>query len=160
MDRRRIIFAAALVGVGIGAGGLWTAASPALAQDVNADREGLALHGYDPVAYFTRARPTPGDAAIAAAHQGATYRFASEEHRRLFLADPAKYVPVYGGFCAYGVSQGYKVKIDPAAFRIVEGRLYLNYDASIGEKWAMDIPGYIRAANQRWPDLIGKPRSD
>jgi YHS domain-containing protein len=160
MDRRRLIFAAALIGAVIGAGGLWTAKSPALAQDVNADRDGLAIYGYDPVAYFTRAKATPGAASLTATHEGATYRFASEEHRRLFLADPAKYVPVYGGFCAYGVSQGYKVKIDPEAFRIVDGRVYLNYDKSIGEKWAKDIPGYIRAANRNWPDLIGKPRSD
>jgi YHS domain-containing protein len=79
---------------------------------INVDLEGLALHGYDVVAYFTDRQATLGKAELTATHDGGTYRFASAEHRAAFLADPEKYLPRYGGFCAYGVANGYKVKID------------------------------------------------
>ncbi len=158
-DRRRFLMLAVAAGAGFGTGALISA--PASAQvDVNIDASGVALKGYDPVAYFTRSAPTPGNPAIVATHDDATYRFATQENRRLFQANPAKYLPVYGGFCAYGVAQGYKVKIEPEAWRIVDGRLYLNYDLSIREKWAMDIPGYVGAANKNWPGLLGQPRAD
>lgn len=127
---------------------------------INADAGGLALYGYDPVAYFTDGSPLPGDTGITATHDGATYRFVTTANRDAFMSDPAKYLPVYGGYCAYGLSQGYKVKVDPTVWKIVDGKLYLNYDAGVGVTWAKDIPGYIAKANELWPGLRDKPRSD
>src|SRR5271168_3572377 len=98
--------------------------TPAIAAgpELNATITGLALRGYDPVAYFTDGKPVPGDFTITARHEGATYRFASEDHKALFEKDPAKYLPQYGGFCAFGTAQGYKVDGDPNVWAIVEGK--------------------------------------
>ena len=125
---------------------------------VNVDRDGLGLYGYDPVAYFVDAKPVLGSRDLTATFDGATYRFATAAHRDAFQADPRRYLPAYGGFCAYGVASGYKVKIDPEAWRIVEGRLYLNYDKRTQAKWVQDIPGYIAKAEKNWPELRDKPR--
>ncbi len=128
------------------------------AQAVNVDRTNLALQGYDPVAYFTDQRAVPGSPQFAATHEGATYRFASAAHRDAFVAEPTRFVPAYGGYCAYGVSRGYKVKVDPEAFHVANGRLYLNYDKGVQKTWLQDIPGYIAKADQNWPGLKEKPR--
>lgn len=122
---------------------------------INVDREGLAIQGYDPVAYFDGA-PAVGLESITAEHGGAIYRFASEQNRETFLADPDRFVPRYGGFCAYAASLGKKVKIDPLAWDVVDGRLYLNYSPSIRKKWRKDIPGYVARADERWPGLAGE----
>lgn len=142
---------------------LGTALAPANAQrplHVNADASGLAIYGYDPVAYFTDGKPTEGRAEFTAMHDGARWRFATASHRDRFLADPAAYAPQYGGFCAFGVAGDYKVKVDPTAWRIVDGRLYLNYDARVQRRWVADIPGYIAKAAANWPGLRTKPRRD
>ena len=118
---------------------------------------GVAIRGYDPVAYFKDGKATRGKAEHVAQYKGATWRFASAENKATFEADPAKYEPVYGGYCAYGVAQGYLVKIDPNAWAIKDGRLYLNYDAGVQATWAKDPLGYIKKANARWPKLIAKP---
>jgi hypothetical protein len=97
---------------------------------------------------------------LTATHDGATYRFASAAHRDAFQADPDRYLPVYGGYCAYGVANGHKVKVDPEAFRVVDGRLYLNYSKGVQSKWLKDIPGNIAAAERNWPALRDKPRDD
>jgi YHS domain-containing protein len=135
------------------------AAQSSLRTDINTDATGLALGGYDPVAYFTVGKPIPGDASITAAHDGATFRFSSIANRDAFFKEPARYVPAFGGFCAYGVSQGYKVKIDPTVFRVIDGKLYLNYDASVGKKWNAQSASYIRDANAKWQELQSKPRN-
>ena len=111
---------------------------------------GLAVHGFDVVAYFTEGRPTLGSAEHSLAHGGATYRFASAENLAAFEANPERYVPAYGGFCAYGVSVGKKFDGDPRAWRIVEGRLYLNLNEKIQETWLEDIDGNIVKADERW----------
>jgi YHS domain-containing protein len=129
------------------------------AQAINTDKNGLALYGYDPVAYQTDSSAIKGSEAFTATHEGATYRFATAANRDAFQANPDKYLPAYGGYCAYGVSRGYKVKIDPEAFRVVEGRLYLNYDKSVQSQWLKDIAGYIAKANANWLGLKDKPRS-
>lgn len=137
--------------------------TPATAQrplHVNADEHGLAIYGYDPVAYFTEGKPVEGRAEFTARHDGATWRFASAAHRDRFVADPGAYVPQYGGFCAFGVAGNYKVKVDPAAWRIVDGKLCLNYDTRVQRRWVADIPGYIAKAGANWPGLRGKPRRD
>jgi YHS domain-containing protein len=122
----------------------------AWAGSVN-ETDGVAVKGYDPVAYFTDSKPVKGAASHTFTYQGVTYRFASAAHQKLFAKDPAKYVPLYGGFCAYGTSQGHKVDIDPAAFTIVDGKLYLNYNMDVLATWRKDEPGYIRQADENWP---------
>ncbi|MBC7281372.1 YHS domain-containing (seleno)protein [Hoeflea sp.] len=123
---------------------------PAAAETVNMSTSGLAIDGHDPVAYFTMNRAVPGDAAITASHEGATYRFASEEHRALFVADPKKYVPQYGGYCAYGAAQGYKAPVEPDKFTVVDGKLYLNYNGAVQSTWVKDTAGYIEKADAFW----------
>lgn len=128
------------------------AAVPALAAgtEVNATITGLALRGYDPVAYFTDGKPVPGDYTITTQHDGATYRFASEDHKALFLRDPAKYLPEFGGFCAYGAAKGVKVDGDPTVWKIVDNKLYLNLAPAVATRWNQDIPGNITTANEKW----------
>ena len=126
------------------------AAGIARAGSVNEDH-GIAIKGYDPVAYFTDNRPVKGSRAHLFTYEGATYEFASAAHRKLFAADPGKYAPQFGGFCAYGAATGHKADIDPTAFTIVDGRLYLNYSTKVREVWKTDIPGYIRKADEAWP---------
>jgi YHS domain-containing protein len=121
------------------------------------ERGGAAIDGYDPVAYFKENKPVKGSEAFTATHEGSTFRFASAANRDAFVADPGKYAPQYGGFCAYAVADGYKAKIEPDAFTIVEGRLYLNYDQSIQRRWRRDIPGYIRKGDRNWPEVSKKP---
>lgn len=114
---------------------------------------GLAIGGYDPVAYFTRGRATQGSAEITAEVDGATYRFASREHRTLFLADPERYLPAYGGWCAWAVGQGYLADIDPEAWVISDGRLFLNFSSGINRRFTRDLEGNIREADRRWPQV-------
>jgi YHS domain-containing protein len=122
---------------------------------VNVDRKGVAIEGYDPVAYFTMYKPVKGNKDHVVSWMGATWRFASADNRDLFAKDPEKYAPGYGGYCAYGVANNYLVKIDPRAWTVYEGRLYLNYSLKVREKWKKDIPGNIRRADANWPALSG-----
>jgi YHS domain-containing protein len=122
------------------------------AAQVNAE-DGVAVRGTDVVAYVTQGRPVPGSAAFTHMWRGATWRFASAAHRDLFAAAPERYAPAYGGFCAFAVSEGYTAPIDPAAWRIVDGRLYLNYDRSVQRRWEGDIPGRIARGDANWPGL-------
>jgi YHS domain-containing protein len=114
----------------------------------------LAVNGYDPVAYFTEKRPVKGSAKYELKHKGATWRFASQKNLDAFKADPDKYAPRYGGYCAWAVSQGYTAKGDPNYWKIVDGKLYLNYDASVQSRWEKDIPGFISKADKNWPAVI------
>lgn len=118
---------------------------------------GAAIGGYDPVAYFKQNKPVKGSAAYTATHEGSTFHFASAANRDAFVADPGRYAPQYGGFCAYAVANGYKAKIEPDAFTIVNGKLYLNYDQSIQRRWRRDIPGYIKKGDRNWPEVLKKP---
>ena len=127
----------------------------ALAAPVNAEG-GIAVRGTDVVAYVTEGRPVPGRAEFTHAWQGATWRFASAANRDRFAADPTRYAPAYGGFCAYAVSEGYTAPIDPAAWRIVEGRLFLNHDRAVQRRWGRDIPGRIARADANWPRLAAR----
>lgn len=120
---------------------------------VNVDAQGVALKGYDPVAYFTMNKPVRGQASIPAVHEGATYWFATDEHRRAFQEQPGRYLPQYGGFCAFGVAQGARPDIDPNAFAIVDGKLYLNLSPAVQSRWRQDVPGYIKAADENWKSL-------
>lgn len=114
----------------------------------------VGLSGYDPVAYFTDGRPVRGSAAYRTTYQGYEYRFASAQHLAAFNADPAHYLPQFGGYCAWAVSQGYTAAGNPDNWRIVDGRLYLNYNDEIQHRWEADIPGHIRSANANWPGVL------
>jgi YHS domain-containing protein len=115
-----------------------------------ASREKIAVSGYDPVAYFVTGTPTKGQATLTAVHQGVTWRFANEPNRTAFLADPAKYAPQYGGYCAYAVSQGYTASADPTVWEIVDGKLYLNYSRSVGTSWSKQSRSYIKSGDNYW----------
>ncbi len=119
----------------------------------NIDSRGIAIHGHDPVAYFVEGRPVVGKPEYKATVGAATYWFASEGNLQTFKADPSKYEPQYGGYCAYGVAQGHKPDIDPTAFRIVDGKLYLNLSPAVQKRWQEDIPVFIKRANQNWGAL-------
>jgi len=116
--------------------------------------DGVAVGGYDPVAYFTQNKPVPGDAGITTDYMGATWRFASAQNRDAFVADPKRYAPQYGGYCAYAVASGYTAKGDPQAWKIVDGKLYLNYSKGVQKRWVQDIPGYITKADGNWPSVL------
>ncbi|MDD7969572.1 YHS domain-containing (seleno)protein [Roseinatronobacter sp. HJB301] len=116
---------------------------------------GVALRGYDPVAYFTEGQPRRGDAAHAADWGGAIWHFANPENRAAFLADPVRFAPQYGGYCAWAVAEGYTAPIDPQAWRIVDGQLYLNFSPRVQRQWERDIPGNILRADSNWPELRG-----
>jgi len=109
-----------------------------------------AIKGYDPVAYFTQKKPVQGGANITYDWQGATWHFASADNRELFKQDPEKYAPQYGGWCAYGWAQGYPAKIEPEAWSIVDGKLYLNYSKSIQADWKKKQAGFIKTADKNW----------
>jgi YHS domain-containing protein len=115
-----------------------------------------AIRGYDPAAYFTDGRPVKGSQQFTYAWKGATWRFATAANRDRFAADPEKFAPRYGGWCAYGVAGGYKASIDPEAWSIVDGRLYLNYSSGVRRDWVKDTAGYIRKADGNWPQVLSR----
>lgn len=115
------------------------------------EKDGVALRGHDPVAYFSENKPVKGLPEHKAEHQSSTFYFASKANRDAFVADPTRYAPQYGGFCAFGMASGYKAATDPAAFSIVEGKLYLNYNRDIQKQWNADRPGFIAKAEKNWP---------
>jgi len=138
-------------------------------SDYNLDRDGLAIQGYDPVAYFPEygGEATKGSETISATHRGVTYRFATEGHKRAFLENPAKFEPRYGGWCAWAMADGNgeKVRINPKAFTVEDGKLYLFYDtflADTREMW-LDAGGAEKLAppsNKNWERLSGEEPED
>jgi YHS domain-containing protein len=142
--------------IAIAAGFLATLLTAARAAAFNVDAKGLLLRGYDPVAYFATGAPVKGEVQWTVAHKGATLNFASAANRDAFMKTPDKYLPAYGGFCAYGVASGAKVDGDPTVWKIVDGRLYLNIKKSIGRTFAADPATYIHRAEQNWPKLKDK----
>ncbi len=118
----------------------------------------LAVEGHDPVAYFRQGRPVEGDRRWSLEWQGATWRFASPENLEAFKADPEAFAPRYGGYCAWAVSQGYTASADPEAWRIVDGKLYLNYDQDVQKTWEQEIPGNIGKADANWPRVLEEGR--
>ena len=116
----------------------------------------VAIRGYDPVAYFRAGGPAKGKAQFSHDHAGATWRFASAENKARFAANPEKYMPAYGGYCAYGVAKGGLYKIEPDAWSIRGGKLYLNYDKRVQATWSKKPESYIRTADRKWPGLSTK----
>ena len=115
-----------------------------------------AVGGYDPVAYFTDGKPTPGKAEFSHTWKGVTWRFTNAGNRDAFKAKPEAYAPQYGGYCAWAVSQGYTAKGDPNAWSIVDGKLYLNYNADVQKTWQKDASGNIAKADRNWPKVLEK----
>jgi len=109
--------------------------------------------GYDAVAYFTDGKAVRGNGHYVAVFDGVTYLFSSEDTKKKFEANPEKYVPAYGGYCAYGVSVGKKFVGDPELWKIVDEKLYLNLDKDIQGEWQKDVSGHIRKANANWPKI-------
>jgi YHS domain-containing protein len=142
-----------------------TAAGTAIALDqnstaaINVSADSVILHGYDTVAYHTQGKPVKGSEKFTARHDGATYRFASAANRDKFRANPAKYAPAYGGFCAMGAALGKKLDVDPTQFKVVNGSLYLNVNADVFAKWSQDISGNVAKANRNWPAIKDKAPS-
>ena len=115
---------------------------------------GIAIRGYDTVAYFTEGKPVEGNDEFTTVWQDATWKFSSQEHLELFTTDPEKYAPQYGGYCAYGVAQNNLVKIEPDQWTIHDDKLYLNYNAKLNREWTKDIPGYIKTADELFESLL------
>ena len=124
-------------------------------DEIYSNWRGLAIRGYDPVAFFKQGGPVQGSKEYELTWKDAKWRFASAENRDLFESDPEQYAPQYGGYCAWAVSEGYTASVDPKnAWEIVDGKLYLNYDKEIQVKWAKDIPGNIARADANWPGVL------
>jgi YHS domain-containing protein len=112
--------------------------------------QGLALKGYDPVAYFTEGKPIEGRGEFEAEWRGARWRFATADNREAFLREPDKYAPQYGGYCSWAVGHGYTAKGDPQAWKILDGKLYLNYDQDVRAQWEREIPALISKGDENW----------
>jgi YHS domain-containing protein len=120
---------------------------------INVDKHGIGLQGYDPVAYFNAGQPTKGKAEFQAAFEGVVYRFNSEENRALFISNPAGYAPEFGGFCAMGAALGKKLDVDPKAWHIADGKLYMNYNQDVQKSWLEDVPGNNQKAYSNWETI-------
>ena len=129
-------------------------AAAAPAPPVSMDEAGLAIRGYDPVAYFTEGKPVAGKAEHQRVHNGATWRFASAESLAAFKAAPDRYAPQYGGYCAWAVSQNYIAPGDPHQWKIVNGKLYLNYNARAKELWEAEQDEAIVRGDANWPSVL------
>ena len=124
-----------------------------LDRNTFADEEG-AIRGYDPVAYFTEGKPVKGARGITASFGGATYHFKNTTKRDLFEGDSAHYAPQYGGYCAYAMSKGFVVQMDPQAWTVHHDKLYLNYSLGVRETWLEDISENIAKADKHWTKKI------
>jgi hypothetical protein len=113
-------------------------------------KNGAAIDGYDAVAYFTEGKPVKGSNDFSITWKSVKWLFVSKQNADLFRADPEKYAPQYGGYCAYGCSRGYKAKTSADAWTIANGKLYLNYDTGVRAIWSKDQQGYIQKADANW----------
>lgn len=135
---------------------LWAQGPPATA--VNVDAEGVALHGHDAVAYHTQGRAVRGTARFEHVWNGARWRFASAANRDAFAAAPDRYAPQFGGYCAWAVSRNYTADIDPDAFAVVDGKLYVNYSSLVQARWRLDRDANIVKGHRNWPGLVAQAR--
>ncbi len=147
----------------LGAGALIVSTAAFAAAPINTLKNSLfggstdtAINGYDTVAYFTLSKPVKGLDSLVTEWMSAKWKFSSQAHLDLFKAAPEKYAPQYGGYCAFGVSRGYLVKVEPDQFTVREGKLYLNYDADVQKQWLKDPAGYIKLADAKFADLLKK----
>ena len=127
-----------------------SASATANEHHLNIDKRGVAIKGYDPVAYFVQNSAVKGDKTISEEHQGALYYFSSPAHRELFRKNPEQYLPQYNGYCAFGVTKNRKFDIDPKAFEVVNGKLYLNLNKKVQKIWTKNKAEFITEANDNW----------
>ncbi|HEX6170734.1 MAG TPA: YHS domain-containing (seleno)protein [Chitinophagaceae bacterium] len=119
-------------------------------------KDNAAIGGYDAVAYFKEGKPVKGIAEFSVSYKGVNWFFTSKTNADLFRAKPEKYVPQYGGYCAFGCSRGYKASTSPDAWTIVGNKLYLNYNTDVRNEWNKDQQGYIKKADSNWPEVKNK----
>jgi YHS domain-containing protein len=112
-----------------------------------------AINGYDAVAYFTEGKPVEGKKEFSHTWKGAEWRFSSQQNLNVFESNPEKFAPQYGGYCAYGMSRGYKATTEPDAWTIVDNKLYLNYNTEVRSMWKQKQEEYIKIANSNWPKV-------
>lgn len=129
-------------------------------KDMNADANDVAISGYDTVAYFNKNMPVQGSDKYTAVYKNTIYKFSSEQNRDAFRANPEKFAPQFGGYCAMGVAMEKKLNVDPTAWRVVDGKLYLNLNKDVQTKWASDIPGHLNTAQTNWPAIKDKSASE
>lgn len=115
-----------------------------------------AIKGYDTVAYFTQSKAVKGSEEFKTQYKQATWLFSSQEHLDLFIAEPDKYAPQYGGYCAYAVAKNSTASIKPELFTVVNDKLYLNYSKKVNENWLDNQDEFIESANKNWPQLLAK----
>lgn len=156
MQTGRTIWGMSGVMAAVGAALLFISCTSSSPPPMNTTRDGLAVKGYDVVAYFAEGRPVKGLPEFEHEWNGAKWRFSSSGNLELFKASPEKYAPRYGGYCAYAVSRGTTADIDPEQWSIVDGKLYLNLDKGVQKKWREDIPGNIEKADRNWPGVLKK----
>lgn len=125
-------------------------------QLVNLGKRGVALQSYDPVAFFTEHRPVKGDSKYESAYNGAKYWFVSAEHKAMFDQEPSKFEPQFGGYCAYGASQGHAVPVKIEAWQIVNGRLLMQYDLDVRDLFNKNQQGNLKKADDQWLGLVDK----
>lgn len=142
---------------------MWMSLMPAAAgaqgpppSAVNVDAQGVALHGHDAVAYFTDGNAVPGSAAYEFTWNGGRWRFASAANRDRFAQTPAQFAPQFGGYCAWAVSNNDTADIDPNAFAVVDGKLYVNYSTFVQARWRLSRDANIAKGHQNWPGLLDK----
>lgn len=156
MDRRHFIFSAAKAPfcavVILATSG--TLARAGKAAVFTGRVPGVGAGGYDVVAYFIEGRPTKGSKAYVVSYEGVAYRFANAANRVIFVKSPTRFLPQYGGYCAYAVSEGATASADPNAWTVVDGKLYLNYSTSVRSIWRQDVPGNISKADKNWPAVL------
>ena len=154
LKRGSRFFAAAVLLIGLFANG-------AIAGMGNGtEKSNPVMGGYDPVSYFNAGEPQRGSGFHTATHEGGTYLFASKENKKMFEANPEKYTPQFGGYCAYGVAVGKKFYSDPTIWKVVDGKLYLNLDKNIQAKWNKDMKGHISKAHSNWKGIEHKHPSE
>jgi hypothetical protein len=146
-----VVAVAAGIAVAVGAWGLRNSGG---VEPVNKSSAGLALRGYDAVAYFREGAPAEGSAEFEHHWNGARWRFKSAENRDRFAREPETFAPQYGGYCSYAVAHGYTADADPLAWRVVSGKLYLNYNVEVRKLWEQDIPGFTQKGEQNWPQFL------
>jgi len=151
---RRALFALCAAGLFVGAAALAAPPVNTLTPGSSGRHGDAAIAGYDTVAYFTAGKPTMGEDRFVHTWMGAKWKFASRDHLELFEGNPEKYAPQYGGYCAYGVAQDNLVSIEPDKFKILDGKLYLNYSAQVQSLWLKDPAAYVKQADAKFEALL------
>ncbi len=128
--------------------------------DMSADNNDVALSGYDTVSYFNSSTPTQGSTQFTSTYKNTIYQFSNAKNRDLFRANPTHYAPQYGGYCAMGVALEKKLTVDPTAWRIVDGKLYLNLNKAVQTKWLSDVPGHLATSEELWPEIKTKTAAE